>query len=142
VTKSKRQTATRGRRGRAGAVGPSATRDLDARADALVERVAPLLRQLQAVQEQARHLGLFPNDRDLLTCPNCGLTEDVLADGQLITNLRLGQPDTGLRFIEPMADDGPFVCPACGTRGRRARGVKLVAMGTVRRARTPESGDH
>jgi hypothetical protein len=114
VTPPKRRTATRGGRGRAGAGGPSATRDLDARADALVERVAPLLRQLQAAQEQARRLGLFPNDRDLLTCPNCGLTEDVLAGGQLITNVRPGQPDTELRFIEPTADDGPFVCPACG----------------------------
>jgi hypothetical protein len=33
------------------------------------------------VQEQARRLGLFPNDRDLLACPNCGLTEDALASG-------------------------------------------------------------
>ena len=114
MTKSKRQTATRGRRGRAGGSGPGAARDLDPRVDALVEQVAPLIRQLQAAQEQARRLGLFPNDRDLLTCPNCGLTEDVLADGQLITNLRLGQPDTELRFIEPTAGDGPFVCPACG----------------------------
>ena len=113
MTPPKRRTATRGQRGRAGA-GGSATRDLDARTDALVEQVAPLIRQLQAAQEQARRLGLFPNDRDLLRCPNCGLTEDVLVDGQLITNLRLGQPDTELRFIEPTADDGPFVCPACG----------------------------
>jgi predicted RNA-binding Zn-ribbon protein involved in translation (DUF1610 family) len=82
--------------------------------EALAERVAPLVRQLQAVQEQARRLGLFPNDRDLLACPNCGLTEDVLASGQLITNVDPGQPDTGLRFIEPTKDDGPFVCPACG----------------------------
>ena len=114
MTTPKRRAATRGRRGGAGAGGPSPTCDLDARADALVEQVAPLIRQLQAAQEQARRLGLFPNDRDLLRCPNCGLTEDVLVDGQLITNLRLGQPDTELRFIEPTADDGPFVCPACG----------------------------
>ena len=67
------------------------------------------------MQEQARRLGLFPNDRDLLACPNCGLTEDVLASGQLITDVDPGQPDTGLRFIEPTTDDGPFVCPACGT---------------------------
>ena len=110
----KRRTTTRGRRQKAGAAGPSATRDLDVVTDALVERVAPLFRQLQAVQEQARRLGLFPNDRDLLACPNCGLTEDVLASGQLITNVDPGQPDTGLRFIEPTKDDGPFVCPACG----------------------------
>jgi predicted RNA-binding Zn-ribbon protein involved in translation (DUF1610 family) len=110
----KRRTTTRGRRQKAGVRGPSATRDLDVVTDALVERVAPLVRQLQALQEQARRLGLFPNDRDLLACPNCGLTEDVLASGQLITNVDPGQPDTGLRFIEPTKDDGPFVCPACG----------------------------
>lgn len=110
----KGRTTKRGPRQKAGAAGPSATRDLDVVTDALVERVAPLFRQLQAVQEQARRLGLFPNDRDLLACPNCGLTEDVIAGGQLITNVGPGQPDTGLRFIEPTADDGPFVCPACG----------------------------
>jgi hypothetical protein len=108
------KTPKRRRRQKAGAGGPSATRDLDVVTDALVERVAPLVRQLQAVQEQARRLGLFPNDRDRLACPNCGLTEDVLASGQLITNVDPGQPDTGLRFIEPTTDDGPFVCPACG----------------------------
>lgn len=110
----KRRTTTSGQRRKAGARGPSATRDLDVVTEALAERVAPLVRQLQAVQEQARRLGLFPNDRDLLACPNCGLTEDVLASGQLITNVDPGQPDTGLRFIEPTKDDGPFVCPACG----------------------------
>lgn len=114
----KRRTTTRGRRQKAGAGGPSATRDLDVVTDALVERVAPLVRQLQAVQEQARRLGLFPNDRDLLACPNCGLTEDVLASGQLITNVDPGQPDTGLRFIERTEDDAPFVCPACGAAAR------------------------
>jgi len=114
VTKPKRRTATRGRRGRAGGSGQSAARDRDTRADALVDQIAPLLRQLQALQDQARRLGLFPNDRDLLKCPSCGLTEDVLASGQLITNVGPGQPDTELRFIEPTADDGPFVCPACG----------------------------
>lgn len=110
----KRRTTTRGRRRKAGVVGPSATRELDVVTGALIERVMPLLGQLQAVQEEARRLGLFPNDRDLLTCPKCGLAEDVLASGQLITNVDPGQPDTRLRFIEPTRDDGPFLCPACG----------------------------
>jgi predicted RNA-binding Zn-ribbon protein involved in translation (DUF1610 family) len=61
---------------------------------------------------------LFPNDRDLLPCPNCGLTEDVLVGGQLITNVEPGQPDTGLRFLEPPADDEPFRCPHCGAEAR------------------------
>jgi hypothetical protein len=42
----------------------------------------------------------------------------VLASGQLITNVHPGQPDTGLRFIEPAKDDAPFVRPACGAAAR------------------------
>jgi hypothetical protein len=114
----KRRITKRGQPQKAGAAGPSVKRDLNVVTDALVERVAPLFRQLQAVQEQARRIGLFPNDRDLLACPNGGLTEDVLASGQLITNVDPGQPDTGLRFIEPTKDDAPFECPACGAAAR------------------------
>jgi hypothetical protein len=89
--------------------------DPDAGIGALAERLAPLLHQVQAVQEQARALGLFPNDRELLTCPNCGLAEDVLASGQLITNYGPGEPDTGLRFPEPKSNNDPFICPGCGS---------------------------
>ena len=70
--------------------------------------------QLKALQDQARALGFFPNDRELLACPHCGLAEDVLADGRLITSYEIGEADTGLRFIEPESDDGPFTCPGCG----------------------------
>ena len=110
----KKRAATRRKDRNPGATGTRATQDLDVVTDALVERVAPLVRQLQALQEEARRLGLFPNDRDLLACPRCGLTEDVLASGHLITSVDVGQPDTGLRFIEPATEDGAFVCPACG----------------------------
>ena len=88
--------------------------DPDTGIDALAERLAPLTRQIQALQEQARALGLFPNDRELLTCPNCGLAEDVLVGGQLITNYGTGKHDTGLRFMDPKSDDGPFICPGRG----------------------------
>ena len=88
--------------------------DPDGGVDALADRLAPLVRQIQALQEQARALGLFPNDRELLTCPNCGLAEDVLAGGQLITTHGPDEPDTGLRVLEPKSDDGPFICPGCG----------------------------
>ena len=101
-----------------GAEGARATRDVDVAIDALVDKIAPFVRQLQALQEQARRLGLFANDRELLECPSCGLTEDVLANGQLITNRDVGEPDTGLRFIEPTTEDGPFACPACGAEAR------------------------
>jgi hypothetical protein len=106
VKRPKRRTAT------------TAARDLDARTDPLVERFAPLIRQLQAAQDQARRLGLFPNDRDLLSCPNCGLAEDVLVGRQFVTNVGPGQPDTGLRFIEPTADDSAFLCPAYDAEAR------------------------
>lgn len=97
---------------------PRAKRTPDGRAPTLVEWVGPLVRQLEVAQAQARLLGLFTNDRDLLTCPGCGLSEDVLVGGQLVTSVEPGQPDTGLRFIEPTADDGPFVCPGCGAEAR------------------------
>lgn len=114
----RKRSATRRKDRNPGATGTRATQDLDVVTDALAERVAPLVRQLQALQEEARRLGLFPNDRELLTCPSCGLGEDVLATGQLITSVDVGQPDTGLRFIEPTTEDGAFVCPACGAEVR------------------------
>lgn len=86
--------------------------------DALVERVVPLVRQLQALQEKTRRLGLLPSDCDLLACPRWGPTKDVLASGHLITSVDVGQPDTGLRFIEPTTEDGIFVCPAWGAEAR------------------------
>lgn len=92
----------------------SADDELDARVTLLANRLAPFVTRLRTLQEQARSLGVFPNDRDLLTCPSCGLAEDVLAGGQLITSASMGEPDTGLRFAEPTVDDGPFRCPACG----------------------------
>jgi hypothetical protein len=70
--------------------------------------------QLQAVQEQARRLGLFPNDRDLLARPNCGLTEDVLASGGSSPVSPLVIRTTACASSSPTKDDGPFVCPACG----------------------------
>ncbi len=88
--------------------------DLDPRVAGLAERVLPLARKLKALQDQARALGFLPNDRELLTCPHCGLAEDMLADGRLITSCEIGEADTGLRFIEPESDDGPFTCPGCG----------------------------
>ena len=36
-----------------------------------------LATQIVALQKQARALGLFADDRELLTCAKCGLLEDV-----------------------------------------------------------------
>lgn len=72
-----------------------------------------LFRQLQRVQTQAKTLGVFVGDRDLIDCPSCGLFEDVTAQGLLITSRELTTPpiDTGLRFCE--VSPNTFQCPAC-----------------------------
>lgn len=72
-----------------------------------------LFRQLQQLQAQAKALGIFTDERDLLTCPNCGLFEDVTCDGFLITSRTLSKDpiDTGLRFHEITPDT--FRCPSC-----------------------------
>lgn len=44
-----------------------------------------LSRKLAKVKAQARALGIFTDDRELLECPNCGLLEDVTAKGLLVT---------------------------------------------------------
>lgn len=76
-----------------------------------VKRISPMIRELQS---EAERLGLFLADRELLCCSGCGLAEDVLVDGRLITYK--GEPpgeDTGLRF-EDLGDELRFRCPSCG----------------------------
>ncbi len=41
--------------------------------------------RLREAKEQARALGMFTDDRELLACPVCGLLEDVTVEGMLIT---------------------------------------------------------
>lgn len=74
--------------------------------------IRELAARLFAVQEQARSLGLFAGDRELLECRKCGLLEDVTATGQLITcrSPTLGA-DIGLRFQELSQDR--FRNPVC-----------------------------
>ena len=77
------------------------------------------LRQLAAavvaLQAQARDLGLFANDRELLECPGCGLMENVASDGRLFTCCPEAlDDDTELRFEE--LSPGRFRCPACGAK--------------------------
>lgn len=85
----------------------------------LAKKIAPMLKQVQKLQEQMRAQGLFPNDRELLHCPKCGLTESVTFEGQLYT---FREPhidvDTGLRFVEPKKRGGAFRCPECGCDAR------------------------
>ena len=74
-----------------------------------------LCKQLQKIHQQAEIAGLFIGDRELLDCTRCGLQEDVLIDGRLVTHKAdaADATDSGLRFAA--ADDGNFVCPKCGT---------------------------
>jgi len=70
------------------------------------------------IMNQARELGLFIGNRDILKCENCGLKEDVTSEGVIITYF--GEElndDTGLRFIET-ADENIFICPNCGTKAK------------------------
>ncbi|OGS91834.1 MAG: hypothetical protein A2061_04865 [Gallionellales bacterium GWA2_59_43] len=73
-----------------------------------------LCEQLQKIHQQAEIACLFIGDRELLDCAHCGLLEDVLIDGRLVTYQAdaVDAADSGLRFAA--VDDGNFVCPQCG----------------------------
>ncbi|MFI5301604.1 MAG: type IV toxin-antitoxin system AbiEi family antitoxin domain-containing protein [Polyangiales bacterium] len=86
--------------------------------DELDRVVVSLARELVDIQRRARALGIFADDRELLTCPNCGLTEDVLIGGRLVTYFGSCGPDTGLRFVEPTSAGGQYTCPRCGGDAR------------------------
>jgi len=62
----------------------------------LVDDLIPLVRDLERIKQQARALGMFTDDRELLECPRCGLLEDVTAVGLLIAYPKAKQRDEGL----------------------------------------------
>lgn len=74
-----------------------------------------LCKELQRIKQHAEALGIFTNDRELLTCSRCGLQEDIQADGRLMTIEKDSEDftDSGLRFID--AGNGKFSCPRCQT---------------------------
>jgi len=76
-----------------------------------------LLRQIRHVHHLAREVGIFLNDRELLSCNSCGLLEDVDITGRLIT-YKSGDPvfDSGMRFVKGEGDT--YVCPVCGAIAR------------------------
>jgi len=80
------------------------------------QELVELSRKLAKVKAQARALGIFTDDRELLECPNCGLLEDVTAKGLLVTYPKdsVDLKDCGLRFCP--VDETRFACPKCGTR--------------------------
>lgn len=75
-------------------------------------------RHLEEVRHQARALGIFTDDRELLECPSCGLLEDVTGDGVLLTYHKgcEDMKDSGLRFRQ--IDENSFACPGCGATVR------------------------
>jgi hypothetical protein len=75
-----------------------------------------LAHQLVAIKKKAKKLGLFTDDRDLLTCQRCGLMEDVAAFGRLIACWTVGAKDTGLRFKPIGRTPRFFRCPACASQ--------------------------
>ncbi len=74
-----------------------------------------LARKLARVKGQARALGVFTDDRELLESPSCGLLEDVTSEGLLVTYPKdsVDLKDCGLRFKR--VSETSFTCPTCGT---------------------------
>ncbi|KUK86473.1 MAG: hypothetical protein XE03_1489 [candidate division TA06 bacterium 34_109] len=71
-------------------------------------------KQLIKIKEEARSLGIFVDDRELIECPKCGLMEDIDSYGRLFTVFKKSpNKGTGLKFKE-MKNGKIFHCPNCG----------------------------
>ncbi len=81
----------------------------------LAQKIKPFVEDIIRIHKQAKSLGIFVNDRELLECTGCDLVEDVAFDGSLMTYHRdsYDMTDSGLRF-EEMGDE-KYLCPVCGT---------------------------
>lgn len=87
--------------------------------EAAINKIVPMVRGLAELQEQARSQGHFIEPREMLTCDECGLSEDEERDGRFLVREHGGDgPDTGLRFIADEKDEAHFTCPACGAEVR------------------------
>ena len=66
----------------------------------LAQKIKPFVEDIIRIQKQAKSLGIFVNDRELLECTGCDLVEDVAFDGSLMTYHRDSDDmtDSGLRF--------------------------------------------
>lgn len=73
-----------------------------------------LVKELIKIKEEAKILGIFTDDRELLECPSCGLMEDVDVNGRLFTVFK-NEPykDTGLNFKEVGNKGDRFSCSNC-----------------------------
>ncbi len=59
---------------------------------------------------------MFTDDRELIRCPKCGLMEDVLCGGFLVTYHEEGDPSPAAKLDRPWA-------------GRRDRGGAVMVLG-------------
>ena len=75
-----------------------------------IKRRVKAFRHLEKVRQEARALGIFTDERELLECPSCGLLEDVTGEGVLATYPKDSDDmkDSGLRFS--LIDENSFAC--------------------------------
>jgi type I restriction enzyme M protein len=81
-----------------------------------MDNLIAAVRELEKVKQQARAMGIFTDERELLECPCCGLMEDVTFEGFLVTYSKTCEDmkDCGLRFSAIDIEKGRYRCPACG----------------------------
>ncbi len=79
-------------------------------------KIYELAAQLQSLRRRATQLGMFVDDRELLSCAKCGLEEDVTIEGLLIV-VQPSAPgsDTGFRFSPVGKSKRRYRCPQCKT---------------------------
>ena len=79
------------------------------------DAISTLVGWFAPIIKEAERLGILPDDRDLLECPECGLCEDVLCDGVfIVAKDQFSQEDTGLRFKRIRDEGERYRCPRCG----------------------------
>jgi len=89
----------------------------------LSKDIINLAKGLEETIKQAKALGIFTNERELLFCDECKLVEDVAFNGILFTYVNENEEipqhrtveddDTGLRFVE-IEYLKKYKCPKCG----------------------------
>jgi hypothetical protein len=77
------------------------------------ERLYSMTEAINELNLNLTVLGIFDHSRELLSCPACGLFEELSAKGRLIT-AESDYPgiDTGLRFVK--TEESEWECPDCG----------------------------
>ncbi len=73
-----------------------------------------LAKRIVSMKEKAKKLGMFVEDREPISCPKCGLEEDIASQGLLIVSYPSNTSiDSGLRFEEGKDCSNRFRCPVC-----------------------------